>query len=332
MKVTFQPSSVRYEFNTTDQNGNKIMDKLSHGEAMELLNDISRKHGYNVIIELSGDAIEALKDNMFKEKNAEFNENYKRQLEERSALLQTFLEPAQKLHRIIPNIQTNDKLEKGLQGAGENIVDAAYSIIESDLLPHNVGNLTEEERIELISVGLEKAKYLAEHLEDDKAGIFMEAMNTIAKYGINGKTDQKGNVTYDIRWGAMVGAPDDYISSGELMQRIAPEQYKVYMSMRNEAIEKNDDMLALKAAKFAIDWEINSYKSNPKPFEEEKAKQVNWKKSVDNTKINNSYNNTDRFNMETFVNSILQQNRVLNVEYLSDNLQKFAKIFEISFG
>lgn len=331
MKVTYQPSSIRYEFNTTDQNGNKIMDKLTHNEAMELLNDISKKHGNNVIVELSGDAVEALKENMFKEKNAQFNESYKRELEERSALLQTFLEPAQKLHRIIPNIQTNNKLEKSLQGADDNIVDAAYSIIRNNLIPSSIGDLTEDERIALISVGLEEAKFLADRLEGDKASSFIDAMNTIAKYGINGKSDNQGNVTYDIRWGAIVGAPDDYISTGELMQRISPEQYKTYSAMLDEALEKNNEQLLLKATKFAIDWERKSYQTNPKQFEVEKEKQVNWKKSVDNTKINSSYKNTDRSNMETFINSILQQNKVLNTEHLSDNLQRFVKCFGVSF-
>lgn len=68
----------------------------------------------------------------------------------------------------------------------------------------------------------------------------------------------------------MVGAPDDYISAGELMQRIAPEQYKVYSLMRDESIEKNDDRLLQKAVRFAINWEMSAYKSNPHPFKEKK--------------------------------------------------------------
>ena len=311
---------------TPDISERKFMNQVNKGEKVNLFHENSN----GVSVELSEEGLKKLSEDALSVKQ-DGEMNLSGSYEERVKFLQESLKPAQKLHRIIPNIQTNDKLEKSLQGADENIVDAAYSIIRSDLIPHNVGNLTEDERIELISVGLEKAKYLADRLEGDKAGIFMEAMNTIAKYGINGKTDIQGNVTYDIRWGAMLGAPDDYISRGELMQRVSPEEYKIYSSMRDEAIEKNDDRLALKAAKFAIDWEINSYKTNPQPFEEEKAKQVNWKKSVDNTKINSSYNDTDRSNMGTFVNSILQQNKVLNVEYLADNLQKFAKFFDVSF-
>ena len=63
------------------------------------------------------------------------------------SLLQSFLKSAQKLHRII-------------------------------------GNLTQKEWQELISLGLEEAKYLAKNLDDSKAKCFIEAMETIAKYGM----------------------------------------------------------------------------------------------------------------------------------------------------
>ncbi len=260
----------------------RFMDRVCKGEEVNLLHEVPS----GVSIEISEEGKKLTENTL--SVNRETNSSMPASYEERIKVLQEALKPAQKLHRIIPNIQTNDKLEKSLQGADENIVDAAYSIIRSDLIPHNVGNLTEDERKELISVGLEKARFLADRLEGDKAASFMDAMNTIARYGINGKTDQQGNVTYDIRWGAMVGAPDDYISTGELMQKIDPEAYKVYSSMQDEAYEKRDENLALKAAKFAIDWEINSYKTNPQPFEKLKEEQINWKKNVDNTKINSN--------------------------------------------
>ncbi len=300
----------------------KYMDKITKGESINLLQEMTN----GVSIEISEEGKKIIQKMASVEQ--EGTQNMPASYEERIKLLQEAIKPAQKLHRIIPNIQTNDKLEKSLKGANENLVDAAYSIIYGDLIPHNVGELTEDERKELIFVGLEKAKFLAECLEYDKADSFMDAMNTIAKYGINGKTDEQGNITYDIRWGAMTGAPDDYISSGELMQRIAPKQYKTYLSMQNEAIEKNDERLALKAVKFAIDWEINTYRTNPKPFEDIKAEQVNWKKNVDNTKINSNYTNTNKLDMDCFIKSVLEQNKVLNADYLSNNLKEYAKFFK----
>lgn len=256
--------------------GDKYREKVESGEKVNLLKEL----GNSTTMEISEKGLAKLLEVK--------NENPDRKVlteEEKLQLLQDSLKPAQKLHRIIPNIQTNDKLEKSLQGADESIVDTAYDIIKNKLLPHQVGKLTEKERQELILSGVADAKQLAGKLAADKAKLFTEAMETIAKYGMNGKKDSQGNVTYDIRKGAMIGAPDDYISTGDLMQKIAPQQYKKYCEMMTESLVKKDYTLLVKAMKYAIDWEQRAYKENPQPFEEEKQKQVEWKRNVENTRL-----------------------------------------------
>lgn len=51
---------VKYEFNTTDKDGNKIMDKMSKEETMRAMNEISAQYGDNVIVQFSGDGLAAL--------------------------------------------------------------------------------------------------------------------------------------------------------------------------------------------------------------------------------------------------------------------------------
>lgn len=36
---------VKYRFNTTDEDGNKVMDKMSKEETMKVMNDISSQYG-----------------------------------------------------------------------------------------------------------------------------------------------------------------------------------------------------------------------------------------------------------------------------------------------
>lgn len=59
----------------------------------------------------------------------------------------------------------------------------------------------------------------------DKASDFLSAMETIAKYGMNGMMDEKGNVTYDIKKGPMVGTPDDYLDRVDILKSKAPDLY-----------------------------------------------------------------------------------------------------------
>ena len=298
----------------------KFMDRVEKGECVNLLKECRD----GVTVEVSGAGMEELK------KMAEIkNENPGMRIlsgEEKLELLKKELKPAQRLHRIIPNIQTNDKLEKSLKGAGRNTVEAAYTIIEKNFLPHNIGSMTEQERRELIAVGLEQAQYLAGGMDAGKAELFMDAMTTVAKYGVNGKTDTLGNVKYDIRWGAMAGAPDDYISTGEMMRRLAPEQYKTYSAMLEEGFAKKDDRLVGDALKHLIGWESESYRKNPERFEEEKKKQAEWKKGVENTKIESAYRNTDKTDIGFFTDSIMGQSRFLDRDFLLRNLREFADI------
>lgn len=54
---------VKYEFNTKDEHGNKVMDKMSREETIQAMNDIRSQYGDNVIVEFSGDGMAALVEN-----------------------------------------------------------------------------------------------------------------------------------------------------------------------------------------------------------------------------------------------------------------------------
>lgn len=51
---------VRYEFNTHDEQGNKIMDKMSREETLQTMKEIRSQYGDDVIVEFSGDGMAAL--------------------------------------------------------------------------------------------------------------------------------------------------------------------------------------------------------------------------------------------------------------------------------
>lgn len=51
---------VKYEFNTTDENGNKIMDKMSREETLSAMKEIRSQYGDDVIVEFSGDGMAVL--------------------------------------------------------------------------------------------------------------------------------------------------------------------------------------------------------------------------------------------------------------------------------
>ena len=53
---------AHYQFNTVDDEGNKVMDKMSKEESFRTMNEISAQYGDNVIVEFSGDGLTALEE------------------------------------------------------------------------------------------------------------------------------------------------------------------------------------------------------------------------------------------------------------------------------
>ena len=66
----------------------------------------------------------------------------------------------------------------------------------------------------MAAFGLEEAKYLAEnYLDESHAADFLSAMETVAKYGLNGSVSDGGKVIYNVQEGQvrMSGAPGSYV-------------------------------------------------------------------------------------------------------------------------
>ncbi len=288
--------------------------------------DYKGEESDSVIVELSKDGLEKLKESKLRDSSAEWRKELESQhiqnqkeWEESGAVVQNVA------RRIIPNIQLNDKLVNSLSGLGENIIDAAYSIINDNLLTHD-GAISEEERMELISLGLEKAKYLAEHyMEKEKADEFMSAMNTIAKIGTSGTVNENGILQYDVPRGPLVGAPDDYVNEFDIMKKADRSAWNKYSSMMNEAIQTNEKEKMLSAMKYALDWSKKMHRTNSNIFEEEIKNYSDWKKHIGDTELPDFYERVNRTSKENFSVSVYELGGNLTREILEKNLNLFFR-------
>ncbi len=257
--------------------------------------DYKGEESDSVIVELSKDGLEKLKESKLCDSSAE----WRKELE--------------------------SKLVNSLSGLGENIIDAAYSIINDNLLTHD-GAISEEERMELISLGLEKAKYLAEHyMEKEKADEFMSAMNTIAKIGTSGTVNENGILQYDVPRGPLVGAPDDYVNEFDIMKKADRSAWNKYSSMMNEAIQTNEKEKMLSAMKYALDWSKKMHRTNSNIFEEEIKNYSDWKKHIGDTELPDFYERVNRTSKEDFSVSVYELGGNLTREILEKNLNLFFR-------
>ena len=323
---------VRYEFNTTDEQGNKVMDKMSKEETLHVMKTISAQYGDNVIVEFSGDGMAAFVDS---EKKGNLEEIVRIDSAKQIAFNEAVVQ-MENTHRIvISNIRTNEKLCNSLEGADENAVKATNGIIKNYFLPHNVGDMTEEERQEMIAFGMEEAKYIAEnYLTKDTASDFLSAMETIAKYGMNGTVDGNGNVTYDIKKGPMVGAPDDYLDRMDILKSKAPDLY-------NEINEWNYNIVNRKGGeKFGTKFlELHKRAEkvlNSKSGDDEKTnlevaveEYTDWKEKIEETKLPTVFSNVQYDNLRSFFASLQNQSQI-SASWMTDNMNWFMKWLAIS--
>ena len=297
---------VKYEFSTTDEQGNKVMDKMSREETLDIMNKISAQYGDNVIVEFSGDAMASLVKTTVSGKTGIMDKMAAEQDPAKQAAFDADVVQLENTHRIIiPNIQTNKMLYDSPEGAEENVVQTATGIIKNYLLPCNVSGMSEQERKDQIAFGLESARYLAEnYLEGDKADTFLTAMETIAKYGLSGKVSEDGKVQYDIKKGPMAGAPDDFVDTMDILKQKAPDLYREVKELNQDIINQKGNgkfstrfLELFKKVQKVLDSKSSSGMTNREEAVQDYAE---WKSNIEKTKLPESFQNVSYKDGQSF--------------------------------
>lgn len=334
--LTPKDTLVKYEFSTTDEQGNKVADPMSKEEALRVMKEITSQYGDNVLVEFSGDGLQALAQDLqsqIKKGCLELTDEQKAEQARKQELMEQSIVHLENTHRlIIPNIQTNAKLYGSLEGAPEEVVKTANGIIKNYLLPHDVSGMTEEQRRDAIAFGMEEARYLAEnYLDEEHAGDFLSAMETIARYGMNGTVSEDGKVTYHIEKGPLVGAPDDYVSESDILKAKAPDLYKELQEM-NQGIIKGETGWGRKFIDLhkRINQRLNGYSETTSQgkrltyYEEAAAEYQSWKKTVDGTKLPSTYSGVRYTGINAFFDSMKTQGS-LGANWFAAAQERFAK-------
>ena len=242
---------VKYRFNTTDEHGNKVMDKMSKEETMKAVNDISSQYGDSVIVQFSGDGLAALAEGA-----------------------------------------------KSMSGRA----------------------MTEEEAAK------RAAKYLAEnYLDESHAEDFMSAMETIAKYGLNGSVSDSGKVIYNVQEGQvwMSGAPGSHVDMEGWLKANDTKLYNQLNELNRSIINHKDGEnhsakfieLYTKAAKKILDAPSDTKKDSD---------YADWKEKVEKTKLPATFQNVKYNGFQPFLESLQNQSSLSN-SWISGNISRFMK-------
>ena len=319
---------VKYEFNTTDEHGNKVMDKMSREETLQAMKDIRSQYGDGVIVEFSGDGLAALAGGgKFMSGRAMTEEEAAKRAARDAAFQAENVIQHENTHRIvIPNYETNEQLYNSLAGAGDNVISSTMGIISNYLMPGDASGLSEQERQDMAAFGLEMAKYLAEnYLDESHAADFMSAMETVAKYGLNGSVSDGGKVINNVQEGKvrMSGAPGSYVDMEGWLKANDTELYNQINELNRSIINHKDGEnhstkfieLYTKAAKKILDASSDTKKDSG---------YADWKEKVEKTKLPATFQNVKYNGFQSFLESLQNQSSLSN-SWISANISRFMK-------
>ena len=319
---------VKYEFNTTDEHGNKVMDKMSREETLQAMKDIRSQYGDSVIVEFSGDGLAALAGGgKFMSDRVMTEEEAAKRAARDAAFQAENVIQHENTHRIVtPNYETNEQLYNSLAGAGDNVISSTMGIISNYLMPGDASGLSEQERQDMAAFGLEAAKYLAEnYLDESHAADFMSAMETVAKYGLNGSVSDGGKVIYNVQKGKMrmSGAPGSYVDMEGWLKANDTELYNQINELNQSIINHKDGEnhsakfieLYTKAAKKILDAPSDTKKDSG---------YADWKEKVEKTKLPATFQNVKYNGFQSFLESLQNQSSLSN-SWISGNISRFMK-------
>lgn len=252
---------VKYEFNTTDEYGNKVMDKMSREETLQAMKDIRSQYGDSVIVEFSGDGMAALVEGR---KGSMVPED-REAMEAKNAAFQKEIKHFDKSLNHLPaysGMYGADKaVASALENCGKEEQGFVYDIIRQNFLVGNSGSMTEEERQANISLGMKKAEYAAENfIPENSRKAFLKAMESIAKLAGAGKADSSGNMDYGVAKGRYFGHGSNLVQTTntlDLMRTMDKNAYAEY-----QKIDRNEDG-GLSSLKYLTNWYADAVKKNP---------------------------------------------------------------------
>ncbi|MGG4495000.1 hypothetical protein [Brevibacillus reuszeri] len=214
----------------------------------------------------------------------------------------------------------NASLDRVLDGQSQEFKDAVNHIFESHFF-NNTSDFTDEERSELIEMGMAKAKFLAEtYLKDKDASQFLDTIHLLAGVSKTRKVDPAtGGVSYIELPQKPQGAPDDYINPSKLMERFDPEAFKKYQATETNATERASLLIQfVKKQRFHPEWRTTYLKE-----------QDSLMQNLKNTPIPNRFEDVDASNLSRFESQVKERMAAIpfaNQDLLKRNLTSFIHL------
>ena len=224
----------------------------------------------------------------------------------------------------------DNAITDALRGKSQELKDNVYNIMWNDLLRHDVHGLTETDRTALISLGVQKAEYLADHFMDDQTkASFMNAIRAVAQIGMEGRRVGACKMEYAVKH--VVGLDgDNHVREDGMaeylfaMEREAPEEYKTY-----QKIQQSSQDGKMEAAFFALRWAMKNLDLIAKHRPDYNRKKEEQYEKLQQVKLDDTFSGADTSNKESFLASItekLRAHQTLQTSFFMEQIMRMSQV------
>lgn len=221
----------------------------------------------------------------------------------------------------------DNAITDALKGKSQELKDNVYDILWTDLLRADVHGLDESDRKALISLGVEKAQYLADNFMDDKTkSSFMEAIRSVAKIGMEGKRVGTCSMEYNVKHAVQVDG-DGYVHDSDsdeflyAMEKSDPKAFETYKKLLGSS--QND----IEAAFFSLRWamaNLNLVAANRSDYQKQQDEKYEQLQKVE---LDQTFSGSDTSGKEKFLASIAQKLAAqnLNTDFFLKQIAKMTQ-------
>ncbi len=218
--------------------------------------------------------------------------------------------------------EINSSLEQLLADKDPKVSKAVYTIIESNFMPDGTDS-DEGDRAALLEIGLTQAQYIARHYMTGEEGAeFMDTINQIAAIAKTRTVDPAtGRASYSTPADRPAGAPEDYVSTGDLMKRFEPDTY----ARLQEAIKSGGDWGSIL---HSFGMRVPQHPEWAQTYLTEEKQLVD---SLKNTKHSTRFEDADTSDLAAFTKGMKEKIRstaLANPELVIRNMDYFAHILK----
>lgn len=185
----------------------------------------------------------------------------------------------------------------------------AYDIVRYDFLRYSKGDMSEDERQDLIALGLKEAEYISDnYLSGTDAEEFMNAMKKVAGIAAGGVEGKNGVMDYGLPQNRnMVDKNGHTIQTTDtvgMMKQYSPETYKRYSELVDEFGQTGDKDKLIASMRLMIQFVVDTAKSDPGAvdrYEKGIARKVS---NLSDKDVKHTFDDVDTASSQRFINSI----------------------------